>query len=166
MNLIESERLYVRHFTMDDLDNFFRLSGDEEVMRYIRPVQSLEETAVFLKEIIANYEKWPHNLRLALFQKDIHLFTGSFAIIPVENTAEIQLGYSLLKEYWGKGYATEIVKAGLAFAFNELGLAEIAAITETGNTASQKVLLKNGFVLSKTFTDKAGKILNKYRGIK
>lgn len=165
MRLIESERLYVRYYTIDDLDNFYRLNGDEEIMRYIRPVKNREQSERFLKEIIACYATEPYNLRLALLEKDTNVFAGSFAIIPLEHTGDIQLGYALLKEHWGKGYATEIVKAGLMYVFDVLKLPGVAAVTEAGNTASQKVLLKNGFVFEKS-TEEGIKKLHLYRRMK
>ncbi len=164
MYLIESPRLCVRHLTMGDLDDFYKLNSDPDVVRYIRPAKTFAETEMYLKEVIDNYTKWPYNMRLALLEKDTEQFVGSFAIIPVYDTENIQLGYSLFKEYWGRGYATEILKAGLHYAFNDLALPEVYAITETGNTASQKVLLKNGFAFEKEFTPKGGnKVLNMYR---
>jgi [ribosomal protein S5]-alanine N-acetyltransferase len=165
MPLIESERLYVRYYTMDDLDNFCRLNRDEEVMRYIRAVKSREETIVFFKEVIARYQSEPLNLRLALLEKETDLFIGSFAIIPLEKTYRTQLGYSLLKEHWGKGYATEIVNAGLKYIFSELNLPEISAVTMIENIASQNVLLKTGFVFEKAIEEE-GRKMNVYRKLK
>ena len=55
--LFETERLIVRHYTKDDSDNFFSLNGDEEIMRYIRPAKTREETDLFLSEIIKNMKK-------------------------------------------------------------------------------------------------------------
>src|ERR1044071_2805255 len=154
MMLIESERLYVRYLVMEDLENYYRLNGDPEIMKYIRAAKTREETEVFLKEVIDRYGKQRIDLRLALLEKHTDTFVGSFAIIPLDNSNELQLGYSLLKEYWGKGYATEITKAGMVYAFNTLGLDRIAAVTEVANTASQHVLLKSGFVFEKIITEK------------
>jgi ribosomal-protein-alanine N-acetyltransferase len=56
------------------------------------------------------------------------------------------LGYALLKEYWGKGYASESARAGRQYAFEVMKLPQIVAITEMDNIASQKVLLKCGFI--------------------
>lgn len=162
MRLIESERLYVRYLEMSDLESYYQLNGDEEIMRYIRPAKNREETELFLKEVIENYKKEKIDWRLALLGKDTDTFVGSFAIIPLENTSDLQLGYSLLKEYWGKGYATEITKAGMQYAFNVLGLTLIYGVTEAENIASQHVLLKCGFVLEKTAV-KEGRKLNLYK---
>ena len=151
--VFETERLSVRPYTMDDLHHFFRLNGDEDVMRYIRPAQTLEQTKEFLRKIITAYTQRPGMGRWALFSKADFRFAGSFAIIPIENSNQLQLGYALIKENWGKGYATESVKGGLQYAFDKLGLAEIAGITYPENIPSQKVLLKNGFVFDRVFIE-------------
>ncbi len=78
---------------------------------------------------------------------------GSFAVIPIEGSDKLQLGYALLKEHWGNGYASESVKGGIEYAFGHLNLPEIAGITYPANIPSQKVLLKNGFVLNNTFKE-------------
>ena len=147
MMIFETERLLVRQFVFEmDQENFYLLNGEEEVMRYIRPTKTREECAVFLQEIIARGEKTPSIGRWAAIEKGTGNFVGSFAIIPIEETEFLQLGYALLKEFWGRGFASELTKAGLRYYFTTSNAAEIYAITEEANTASQKVLLKNGFV--------------------
>ena len=74
----------VRPYTMDDLDDFFRLNGDEEVMRYIRPAQTLEQSKEFLQKIITAYAERPGMGRWGMLSKRRSEFVGSFAIIPVE----------------------------------------------------------------------------------
>jgi ribosomal-protein-alanine N-acetyltransferase len=159
--IFETERLFVRPYSMDDLEDLFRLNGDEEVMRYIRAVQTREQAKEFLKKIIAAYDERPGTGRWAMYTRADKNFVGSFAVIPVEQTDKLQLGYALLKENWGKGYASESVKQGILYAFNQLKLTEIAAITYPENISSQKVLLKNGFTFSNTFTEEE-KLLNLY----
>jgi RimJ/RimL family protein N-acetyltransferase len=146
---------------MDDLEHFFRLNGDEEIMRYIRPAQSYEQSKEFLQKIITAYTERPGTGRWAMLEKENSRFAGSFAVIPVENSDRLQIGYSLLKENWGKGYASEAVKAGIQYVFGKLGLTEIAGITFPENIPSQKVLLKNGFIFEKTITEDK-KSLNLY----
>lgn len=159
--IFETERLLIRPYTMDDFDNFFRMNGDEEIMRYIRPAQSREQSKDFLQKIITSYAESPGIGRWAMLEKEDNQFAGSFAVIPVENSDLLQIGYSLLKENWGKGYASESAKGGIKYAFGQLGLTKIAGITYPENIRSQRVLLKNGFVFDKTFTEK-DKALNLY----
>ena len=159
--IFKTERLFVRPYSMDDFDNFFRLNGDEEVMRYIRPAQTREQSKEFLQKIIAAYIERPGIGRWGMFLREDEKFVGSFAIIPIEHSDKLQLGYALLKENWGKGYASESVKKGIQYAFDKLQLAEIAAITFPENVSSQKVLLKNGFSFDITFSE-GDKLLNLY----
>lgn len=146
MTILTSERLYVRRFTLDDEEIFFRLNGDEEVMRYIRPAKSREESKAFLIENLQFYEDHPGLGRWAMLQKDTDEFVGTFSLLPLEHTNDVHIGYALLKEHWGKGYAAEIVGAGINYAFDVLQLSSIVAVTYEANAPSQKVLLKNGFV--------------------
>lgn len=143
--LFESARLYTRFFTMEDLDVFYQLNGDEEVMRYIRPPKTYEECRIFLEQIIGWYNDVPRNWRVALVAKETAQVVGTFSIMPLINTTDQHLGYALLKTHWGNGYATEIADAGVDYVFNDLGYNSITAITDMENSPSQKVLLKCGF---------------------
>jgi [ribosomal protein S5]-alanine N-acetyltransferase len=150
MVIFETDRLIIRRYTLADEENFFRLNGDPEVMKYIRDAKSRQECSIFLKRNLAYYEQQPLLGRWAMIEKASNEFCGSFAVIPVETVdanrhSEIQLGYALLKDHWGKGYATESTVGGMQYAFDILKLPVIVAITDTANIASQKVLLRSGF---------------------
>ena len=158
--IFETERLIVRQFTEEDKDNFFLLSGNETVMQYIRAVSTKEESDAFLLENITAYETNPHKGRWAVVDRADGSFVGSFAIIPLPSQPDkIQLGYSLKPENWGKGYATELTKAGLNYFLNSYSLPEIYGVTETPNTASQKVLLKAGFQPAGSFMENEKELL-------
>ena len=146
MVIFETKRLIVRQYSEEDKDNIFRVAGNESVMQYIRAVSTREESERSLLEYIAGYEKNPHGGRWAVIEKENGLFAGSFAIIPIPSQPEkIQLGYALIPEHWGKGYATELTKAGLDYFMKNHELTEIYGVTEIPNTVSQRVLLKSGF---------------------
>jgi len=144
MLIFETKRLLVRRYTEHDKDHFFSLNGNEEVMRYIRPVKTREECDEFLLQVIAYSETEKLFGRWAVEDKLSKEFVGSFAIIPVEGKDQMQLGYSLLPEHWGKGYATELTIAGLHYVFTKTQINPVYAYTEERNTSSQKVLLKAG----------------------
>ena len=151
--IFETERLLVRPYTQADTNNFFLLNSDEEIVRYIRPAKTREESDQFFEEVINYSAQNPLYGRWAVDDKQTNVFVGSFAVIPIEKTARMQLGYALLKSNWGKGYATELTTAGLNYVFTKTALEEIYAITETLNIASQKVLLKAGFIQSGGFSE-------------
>jgi [ribosomal protein S5]-alanine N-acetyltransferase len=157
--LFTSKRLYVRKFTSSDEDAFFRLNGDEEIMRFIRPVKSREESNAFLAENIRFYDAHPGLGRFALVEKDTDDVAGTFSLLPLEHTDDVHIGYALLKAHWGKGYASEIVKAGIDYAFNELKLSTLTAVTYAEHIQSQKVLLRNGFVEDGVYEEEGRKDL-------
>jgi ribosomal-protein-alanine N-acetyltransferase len=143
--IFETVRLVVRPYTEEDRENFYQLNGDAEVMRFIRPAKTKEECDQFLLQVIAAAAATPLYGRWAAHSKASGEFIGSFAVIPVENSCQMQMGYALLPKYWGKGYATELTRAGLEYVFSKTPLEVIYGYTEMPNTASQKVLLKCGF---------------------
>lgn len=145
MIIFETERLLVRTYGENDNENFFLLNGNADVMRYIRPVKTRKECDEFLLEVIAYSEAEKLYGRWAVEDKLAKTFVGSFAIIPVEGKEQMQLGYALLPEHWGKGYATELTREGLDYVFTKTPIDPIYAYTEGPNMPSQKVLLKAGF---------------------
>ena len=77
----------------------------------------------------------------------------------------MQLGYALLPQFWGKGFATELTTAGLDYIFTKTNIDPIFALTQKPNISSQKVLLKAGFKLNGTSIENdieiVGFVLNK-----
>jgi [ribosomal protein S5]-alanine N-acetyltransferase len=144
--ILSSDRLYVRRYTLADEEAFFRLNGDEEIMRFIRPAKSREDSKAFLIENLQFYETHPGLGRWALLEKGSDEFVGTFSLLPLAHTDDVHIGYALLKEHWGKGYAAEIVGAGVKYVFDVLKLLTVVAVTYEANVPSQKVLTKNGFV--------------------
>lgn len=145
--IFETDRLLVRQYAFEtDAESFFLLNSDEDVMRYIRATKSKEDCDAFLKQIIESYKINPLIGRWAAEERTNEKFVGSFAIIPIEGTEDIQLGYAFLKDNWGKGFASELTKAGLDYYFKNTAADHIYALAEQANTASHKVLIKNGFV--------------------
>lgn len=148
MLIFETERLIVRTFSHADTDDFFKINGDETVVRYIRKALTKEASDKFLNENILFYQQNPKLGRWAVDEKTTNKFVGSFALIPLpfeDERDKLQIGYALLPEEWGKGYATELTSAGILFYFYNHALDELHAITTPENIASQKVLLKCGF---------------------
>jgi ribosomal-protein-alanine N-acetyltransferase len=142
---IQTQRLYVRPFAEDDLHHFHLINGDEQVMRYIRHATSKEESAIVLMQIINSYGSLPGLGRWAIIEKSSVQLVGMFSLLPLEQTGDTHIGYALIKNHWGKGYASETLKAGLGYDYDELKLPSVVAITHPENVASQKILLNNHF---------------------
>jgi RimJ/RimL family protein N-acetyltransferase len=161
-----------------DLGWLARLHGDRRVMRFIddgQPVPVAVVASQTLPAMEREYGRLPDGLGyLAAIERATAEPLGWFALRPpdsvglrppgnaglsppgntglcpgVAGTAE--LGYRLLPEAWGMGYATEGARALVASAFTGLGLEQVVATTMTVNLASRRVLQKAGLSLVRTF---------------
>ena len=145
MVVFETERMIVKRFRAGDEDLFFQINGDETVVHFIRPVKSRAESDAFLAENIRFYQDGSTLGRYAVFEKQSGAFLGTFSYLYMSGDADFHLGYALVPEAWGKGYATELVQSGIPYFFANTNKPAVFAITSAGNIASQKVLLKAGF---------------------
>jgi len=144
--LLQTERLSLRRFTLDDVDNVLLISGDAEVMRYIGDgaTDDREVAKNRLARFMSHYEKYPGLGYWVAEKISTREFIGWFALKYIPKTVEVEVGYLLLKSAWGHGFATEGAAALLAYGFDEIGLNRIVAVTHVENIASQNVIKKIG----------------------
>lgn len=161
MVLFETERTIVKRFTNNDSEFFFQVNGNQDVMRFIRPAKTRSESDVFLQENIRFYQDHSTLGRYAVFAKPGGHFLGTFSFLYMSGEADYHLGYALVPGAWGKGYATELVRAGIHYFFANTDKPAVYAITVADNTASRSVLVKTGF-LYKGQSEENGKILEVY----
>ena len=149
-HILESERLYLKEFTVNDTDNLFRLNSDADVMKYIRePETDINVIKDSINKIIKYYAENPGLGVWAGYKKVSDEFIGFYELAHMDNTDEIEVGYRLHKEYWNNGFATEMTKILIDYGFNKMGLNKIVGITHPENIVSQKVLLKSGLTYIK-----------------
>jgi ribosomal-protein-alanine N-acetyltransferase len=143
MNEIETERLQLRLFQPDDLDDLSLIFGDPDVVRYLgsgQPAQR-EETETALMSIIRHWEAYGFG-RWAAICKQTRKLIGYCGLRNFQGTAE--LVYLLSKQYWGMGLATEMARASVKFGFEEKKFERIIAMAKLANVASQRVMNKIG----------------------
>jgi RimJ/RimL family protein N-acetyltransferase len=144
--VLETPRLRLRQFTLDDAEVFLRLGSDPEIIRYTGDpgLKSLDEArASMLARPLADYAKYGYG-RLACVLKSSGAVIGFNGLKYLDDLKETDLGYRLLPEYWGMGLATEAARAALDFGFHELRLPRIIAMAVPENAASVRVLQKLG----------------------
>jgi ribosomal-protein-alanine N-acetyltransferase len=148
MNIIlETERLVLREWSLDDAPSLFEICRDAEVMLYIgtgKPYETPAEAEKFLRWAI-EYQKENGFCRWAVVEKSSGKIVGSCGFAYPRGVPEPELGYLFGRGVWGKGFATEAARAALNYGFEKSGFREIIAITDLENTASQRVLEKIGF---------------------
>jgi RimJ/RimL family protein N-acetyltransferase len=146
IRFLETPRLSLREFRADDAADLYRLHGDPRVMRYIGDgsVGTRASVATALARAASHYRNYPGLGIWPASERASDEFVGWFCLKYVPQTVEIELGYRLLPQAWGYGYATEGASALLRYGLEALGLYRIIGLTHPGNTASQRVLRKAG----------------------
>lgn len=140
--LFETDRLILRSWRATDLTNFTRLHANPLTMRDYRGPISAEASREKFNDYRAQYRRHGF-IRWHVSEK-----SGAFLgyVGPYPNGADHPLGvhhdigWRLLPEAWGKGYATEAARAALSHAFGTCGLSEVLAYTQAENLASQAVI--------------------------
>jgi RimJ/RimL family protein N-acetyltransferase len=153
---LETERLVLRQFTHDDVDDLVELDGDPEVMRFInggRPTPREEIEEDVLPAFLRYYERDAGHGFWAAVERSTGRFVGWFHLRPAEGAppGEVELGYRLRRSAWGKGYATEGSRALIDKAFVELGVERVVAFTMVVNVASRRVMEKAGLRFVRVF---------------
>ena len=153
---LKTERLVLRAFTMDDVDNLFDLDADPDVMHFInggRPTPRAENESTVLPRFLSYYQDGLRYGFWAAVEKATGEFLGWFHFRPREGTDPDQpeLGYRLRKSAWGKGYATEGSRALIEKGFTEQGVQRVTAETMVVNTRSRRVMEKCGLKLVRIF---------------
>ena len=145
---LETERLLLRPVNLDDTPGFFTLDSDPEVHRYLgnQPVSTIEQSAAMIQGILDQYEQNGIG-RLAIIEKKSGNFVGWSGLKyeeAIRDYGYYDLGYRLIRSFWGQGYATEAAIASLKWGYEEQGYADIYAAADVANIASNRILSKLG----------------------
>jgi RimJ/RimL family protein N-acetyltransferase len=153
---LETERLVLRRFTADDVDNLVDLDSDPEVMRFINGGIPTPRDVIqneILPRFLRDYERFAGYGYWAAIEKTSGGFLGWFGFRPPDggSPGDVELGYRLRKSVWGHGYATEAARALIRNGFIELGVQRVFATTYQDNLASRRVMEKAGLRLVRTY---------------
>ena len=149
--MFETERLIIRQFTFDDLEKLVELRSDEEVIRYLggRRLQNAEAIAKRMRFYIDCYEKYGYGM-CAMIWKETGEMIGWCGLQPLEETGETEVGYGMIKEFWGKGIGFECARAWLEYAFTNTDATRIVAVADPANTGSWRIMEKCGMKYERT----------------
>ncbi|MET1026622.1 MAG: bifunctional GNAT family N-acetyltransferase/(deoxy)nucleoside triphosphate pyrophosphohydrolase [Dongiaceae bacterium] len=145
---LDSDRLILRPLRATDADAITQHVNDWEVVRYTAmiPFPYHRQMAV---DFIASQASLPltGSFNLAIARKSDGQLMGCIGLIRSAEASDAELGYWLGRDFWHQGYATEAVRLITDFAFSQLGLQHVTASAVPTNTASHRVLEKNGLAV-------------------
>ena len=146
--VIETVRLRMRSYRIDDLVDLVALAGNWEIARWVGTIPH-PYTEADARDWIAKVQEnhatgRPRRFAIALKKTDRLIGGVGLDGSTGDGSDEPALGYWLGQPYWGNGYAREAAAAIIDYGFRALSLETIRAYTDPGNAASQKVLLVCG----------------------
>jgi [ribosomal protein S5]-alanine N-acetyltransferase len=147
--VFETERMVLREMEMADLDDLMAIFSDPEAMRYYPSTKSREEAEAWVRWTLGSYRDHGFGQWVAILKS-----SGEFAgqcgltVQEVEGEEEVEIGYLFLREFWGRGLATEAARAARDHGF-ALGYPRLISIIDPGNLASRRVAEKTGLTLEK-----------------
>lgn len=153
INVIETERLYLRQWQASDFAVFAEINADPEVMKYFPKLLTPKVSDIIAskcQQLIANqgWGLWAVSLKDSTKTYDDFIgFVGlNDTHADMSFAPAVEIAWRLHKDYWGQGYATEAARAALNFAFTELSLDEVVSFTAVINKRSQLVMERLGMM--------------------
>ena len=146
MHVLETDRLVLRRYTLEDAEFVFRLVNDPSWLRFIgdKNVHNLEDARRYLREgPLDMYERYGFGM-YRVEERDSGTPAGMCGLIKRDTLPDADVGYAFLPEFRGKGYAFEAASAVLEYGNRVFGLKRILAITSLDNAGSIRVLEKAG----------------------
>jgi RimJ/RimL family protein N-acetyltransferase len=141
---LETDRLIMRMWRNEDFEAYAKLCADPEVMRYLggNPLDRMEAW----RNMASHVGHW--QLRgyghFAVEEKATGEFVGRVGFMNPEGWPAFEIGWTLAREFWGRGYATEAARRALAYAFNELDKDHVISLIDPRNKNSIRVAERLG----------------------
>lgn len=159
----ETERLYVRKFSLTDILAFDEMHGNFNVMKYTTGrTATKEENLKELKRLINTYKNLSNDYWvMAVIRKSDNQFVGTCAIIKNED-GEHEIGYRVLEKYWGNGFGKEIAASLIEYSLVSMDLDLITAYVYKENKASVRILDNSQMKLVSEFKNEEVGYLERY----
>lgn len=144
---IETERLILRRFTLDDADAMYRnWASDPEVTKFLMwpPHSSVEVTKEVLTEWVVSYEK-DDRYEWCITKKEDGEPIGSIGVVKVSDRIKMaEIGYCISRDCWHQGITSEAMKAVMTYLLEEVGMERIESRHDPKNPHSGAVMRKCG----------------------
>ena len=142
---LQTERLILRLFREADLDAYAEMSGDAEVMRYLGSGLPLTRAEAWrsMALMLGHWQLRGYGL-WAVEERASGAMVGRIGCWNPEGWPGLEVGWTLRRRYWGRGFATEGARAALGYAFTQLGCRHVISLIRPANAASIRVAERLG----------------------
>jgi RimJ/RimL family protein N-acetyltransferase len=142
---LETERLILRMLNLDDAESYARICADPEVMRYLgegKPLSTLEAWR-HMAFIVGHWQLLGYG-HFAVEEKSSGKLVGRLGFLNPAGWPGFELGWTLARESWGQGYASEGARRALRYAFEDLDRDHVISLINPDNKPSIKVAERLG----------------------
>lgn len=148
---LETERLILRAFCEADLDAYAEMCADPEVMRYIGNGQPLSRSESWrnMAMMLGHWQLRGYGM-WAVEEHSCGVMIGRIGCWQPEGWPGFEIGWTLRRAYWGRGFATVAARAAMNHAFCELKQSHVISLIRPENAASRRVAEKLGEKLEGT----------------
>ena len=150
MNILETQRLLLREFVPEDVDALAAILSDPETMRFYPAPLDLAAVGAWIERHRQRYADAGHGL-WAMILKSSGELIGDCGLTRqiVDGADEIEIGYHVRRDLWGRGYAPEAARACQDYGFTRLGVDHLISLIRPENLPSRRVAEKTGLILWK-----------------
>jgi RimJ/RimL family protein N-acetyltransferase len=143
--ILETSRLRLREFTPHDADALAAVLSDPAAMQYYPAALDRQGVEAWITRSLERYRRDGYGL-WAMLLKDSGELIGDCGctLQEVEGKNEIEVGYHVRRDLWGRGYATEAAQACMEYAFTKLSARRVISMIRPENVPSRRVAEKNG----------------------
>jgi RimJ/RimL family protein N-acetyltransferase len=150
---LETERLNMRPIVAEDAKTWQAFIDNDEAMEFMRtfyPPEIKYPALYWIGFALNRYFEGRYGM-MALIDKQTGAMVGQCGLLAqvVDDLPELEVGYHILPQYWGKGYAPEAAKFFINYAFENNLADSIISVIDVGNVKSQRVAEKNGLFREK-----------------
>lgn len=161
--IIETNRLILREYTLDDFDNLYEIVSYPETMRHYPKPFDEERTRGWIEWNLENYKNYGFGLWAVTLKK-----TGEFigdcgiSIQNIDGELLPEIGYHIHKKYWRRGFGSEAARAVRDWAFENTDYNCIYSYMKYTNVGSYSTAIANGMRKVKEYQDEKNKISYAY----
>lgn len=161
--IIETNRLILREYTLDDFDNLYEIVSDPETMRHYPKPFDEERTRDWIEWNLENYKNYGFGLWVVTL-KETGEFIGDCGISIQNIDGELlpEIGYHIHKKYWRRGFGSEAARAVRDWAFENTDYNCIYSYMKYTNVGSYSTAIANGMRKVKEYKDEKNKISYAY----
>ncbi len=148
--VLETPRVILRHYTLDDVDALGDIICDHENMRFFPNRFESQDAVEWIEKNLRRYADdgvggW------ALILKPGGVFGGhcGLAYRDIDGARELEVGYTLARHCQGRGIATEAARACMDYAFTQLAVERVISLIRPDNLPSRRVAERNGMKIEK-----------------